>query len=166
MFRLKIRRVGNSLGVTLPADAVRQLQVREGDSLSPALASAIHGQLVAVYGGAGVPPDAARLEAALARPRQRHEDSGPAERADIFRLAAAHAFGIARDCPLPDGNARLALTLASVFLELNGWRLEATETDAASVTLALAAGELDEGAYAMWLEEACVHRRPGPPGWR
>ena len=134
--------------------------------LSPALASAIHGELVAVYGGAGDVPDAARLEAALARPRQRHADSGPAESADIFRLAAAHAFGVARDQPLPDGNERLALTLAGVFLELNGWRLEATEIDAASVTRALAAGELDEGAYAMWLEEASVHRRPGPPARR
>lgn len=33
MFRLKIRKVGNSLGVTLPAEAARQLQVREGDAV-------------------------------------------------------------------------------------------------------------------------------------
>ena len=33
MFKLKLRKVGNSLGVTLPAAAVRQLQVREGDAL-------------------------------------------------------------------------------------------------------------------------------------
>jgi putative addiction module antidote len=31
MFRLKIRKVGNSLGLTLPGDAARELQVREGD---------------------------------------------------------------------------------------------------------------------------------------
>ena len=33
MFRLKIRKVGNSLGLTLPAEAARQLQVREGDHI-------------------------------------------------------------------------------------------------------------------------------------
>ena len=33
MIKLKVRRVGNSLGVTLPAQAARALRVREGDSL-------------------------------------------------------------------------------------------------------------------------------------
>ena len=33
MFQLKVRKVGNSLGVTLPADAARMLKVREGDAL-------------------------------------------------------------------------------------------------------------------------------------
>jgi len=134
---------------------------REPAWLSAALASAIHGQLIAAHGGSAHAPDATRLEAALARPRQRRGDAGADARPDLFRIAAAHAFGIARDRPLPDGNERLALTLAGVFLELNGWRLEAAETDAASVTRALAAGELDEGGYALWLEEACVPRGAG-----
>jgi death-on-curing protein len=136
---------------------------REPTWLSPALASAIHGQLVGAHGGGSRAPDAARLEAALARPRQRHADAGADDRPDVFRLAAAHAFGIARDRPLPEGNERLALTLAGVFLELNGWQLAATEADATSVTRALAAGELDEGGYALWLEEACVPRHAAPP---
>ncbi len=33
MIRLKVRRVGNSLGFTLPAEAVRMLHVREGDAV-------------------------------------------------------------------------------------------------------------------------------------
>ena len=33
MYPLKVRRVGNSLGVTLPAAAVRMLRVSEGDML-------------------------------------------------------------------------------------------------------------------------------------
>jgi len=33
VFRLKVRKVGNSLGFTLPADAARTLHVREGDAL-------------------------------------------------------------------------------------------------------------------------------------
>jgi death-on-curing protein len=116
---------------------------------------AIREELLALYGGAGDGLSAVQLEALLARPRERHADARPG----LFRLAAAHAFGIARDRPLPDGNDRLALTLAGVFLELNGWRLTASAAEAASVTLALAAGELDEGGYAMWLEESCVRTR-------
>jgi putative addiction module antidote len=33
MVRLKVRKVGNSLGVTLPAETARALKVREGDQL-------------------------------------------------------------------------------------------------------------------------------------
>ncbi len=33
MVRLKVRKVGNSLGVTLPAEAAHALKVREGDQL-------------------------------------------------------------------------------------------------------------------------------------
>ena len=112
----------------------------------------IYEQLIAEHGGASSDHDDRLLDAALARPPARwsHADSG------VFRLAAAYAFGVAREQPFRDGNQRVALTLAGVFLEINGWRLQAAETDAATNTRALAAGELDEGAYAMWLEEASV----------
>ena len=33
MYKLKVRRIGNSLGFTLPAEALRQMQVREGDAV-------------------------------------------------------------------------------------------------------------------------------------
>ncbi len=39
-----------------------------------------------------------------------------------------------------------------LFLELNGRRFGAGEVDAVVKTLALAAGEIDEGRYAGWLE--------------
>lgn len=33
MFKLKVRKVGNSLGLTLPLEALQALRVREGDPL-------------------------------------------------------------------------------------------------------------------------------------
>lgn len=109
---------------------------------------AIHEMLIAEHGGATGPVDEAKLDAALARPRHREAY----ERPDTFRLAAAYAYGIARDHPFRDGNKRVELTVAGVFLALNGWRLEAPEAEAAAMTISLAAGELYEPAYAMWLE--------------
>ena len=123
--------------------------------LSRAAVLAIHEQLIAEHGGAAGPVDDAQLDAALARPRHRHAY----EKGDVFRLAAAYAFGIARDHPFRDGNKRVALTLALVFLELNGWRVEAPETEAASMTIALAAGDLGEAEYAKWLKSASVRIR-------
>lgn len=132
---------------------------REPVWLPRSVVLAIHEQLIAEHGGATGEHDEGRLGLALSRPlhRQAYPDS------DLFRLAAGYAFGIARNDPFRDGNKRVALTLAGVFLEMNGWRLEAPEADAATSTLALAAGELDEGAYALWLEGASVPKEIAPP---
>jgi len=119
---------------------------------------AIHDLLMAEHGGAAGPVDEVRLSAALAPPRHKHAFG----ETDLFALAAAHAFATARDHPFTDGNKRVALTLAGVFLELNGWRLDAPEADAAHMTIALAAGAVSEEAYALWLREQCV--QAPPPG--
>ncbi|MEW6302744.1 MAG: hypothetical protein AB1705_04690 [Verrucomicrobiota bacterium] len=42
--------------------------------------------------------------------------------------------------------------MAVVFLELNGYRFQATEVDAAVRTLALAASEMSEAQCAAWLK--------------
>jgi death-on-curing protein len=46
-----------------------------------------------------------------------------------------------------------------VFLELNGYRFQASEVDAALRTLALAAGEMTEAQYAKWLKENSFRSR-------
>ena len=111
-------------------------------------ARALYDRYMVLHGGRPGEPRPELLEAALARPRHRH----PFGSSDLFELAAAYAFAIARDHPFPDGNKRIALTLAGVFLRLNGWRFRGPETEAVTMTLALAAGELDEPAFASWLK--------------
>jgi death-on-curing protein len=66
-------------------------------------------------------------------------------------LAAAYATGIIRNHPFLDGNKRTGFMLGSGFLELNGMEFFASEADTVIKTLALAAGELIEEAYAEWL---------------
>lgn len=56
-----------------------------------------------------------------------------------------------RNHPFIEGNKRAGFVVAVLFLELNGYAFHATEVDAALRTLALAAGELTEAAYADWL---------------
>ena len=51
-----------------------------------------------------------------------------------------------------DGNKRIGITTAILFLELNGCRFVASEADITLNTLALAAGELSEAAYSKWLK--------------
>jgi death-on-curing protein len=70
----------------------------------------------------------------------------------IFELAGSYAFGLVKNHPFIDGNKRAGFIVALTFLQINGWRLEASEVDATLRTLALAAGEMSEAAYADWLK--------------
>lgn len=119
--------------------------------LSKEAVLAIHESLLAEHGGAVGKYDEESLVAALASPRNHFLY----EKADIFRLAAVYAHGLTRNHPFRDGNKRVALTVAGVFLELNGYRLEAPEKDAVSAILALSERKLDEGGFADWLKVSC-----------
>jgi death-on-curing protein len=66
-------------------------------------------------------------------------------------LAAAYAYGLAKNHPFIDGNKRAAFLGAGLFLALNGHRLVAAQADATLQVLALAASEITETAFADWL---------------
>jgi len=108
---------------------------------------AIHERLLAEHGGAPGLLDEGMLDAALASPRNHFAYEG----ADIHRLAAAYAYALTQNHPFADGNKRVALTVAGVFMELNGVRMVASEQDAAQALWALSSGEIDEIGFASWL---------------
>jgi death-on-curing protein len=120
--------------------------------LSKAAVLAIHERLLAEHGGAAGILDEGSLEAALAAPRNRFLY----EQADVFRLAAAYAHAFTRNHPFSDGNKRVALTAAAVFLELNGYLLGASERDAATAIGALVERKMDEAGLAVWLRASCA----------
>ena len=78
----------------------------------------------------------------------------------IVEKAAGRAVRIARNHPLPDGNKRLAWQSLTIFLALNGHRLEVGTEQAVGLMLGVAAGELDEAAVAEWLRQ---HLEPTAP---
>ena len=53
-----------------------------------------------------------------------------------------------------DGNKRVALTVAAIFLELNGYTLNAPEAEAVVIFEKLAAGKLSEDNLATWFEDS------------
>jgi death on curing protein len=114
---------------------------------------AAHFDQIREHGGLSGLRDAHALEAALARPQQKHHYD-PA--ADLATLAAAYAFGIAAAHPFHDGNKRTAFLAAMIFLGLNGKDLDATEAEVVQVMTALAAGTLTEGALTTWIRERIV----------
>jgi death-on-curing protein len=107
--------------------------------------------LTAEHGGAVEVRDRGLLESALGRPQNLFGYGEPTP--PLTRLAASYAFGIAKNHPFMDGNKRVALTAAAVFLEINGLSLEADEAHAVRVFRDLAAGKLSEEELAVWMEQ-------------
>jgi death-on-curing protein len=67
-------------------------------------------------------------------------------------MAAAYTAGIVKNHPFLDGNKRTGFMMGAGFLERNGYEFLASEAEVAIRTLALAAGEMSEAAYADWLQ--------------
>lgn len=110
------------------------------------VALATHAEQLAEHGGGEGVRDAGALESALARPVNLAAYGEP----DVAALAAAYAFGIARNHPFVDGNKRTAAVVSETFLVLNGCRLNASDAELVVAILALAAGELSEEELADW----------------
>lgn len=123
--------------------------------LAPDDVIAFHAEQIAQFGGQPGIRDRGLLESALGRPRHRAAYS----RSTVFELAAAYAFGIARNHPFIDGNKRTALVCAFTFLELNGWEVRAPEAEAVIALLELAAGTMPESEMAAWLKRHSVRQR-------
>ena len=118
--------------------------------LLPEAVFAIHRMLLAEHGGPSGVRDPDLLESALNRPRHRFEYG---QDVSIFELAAAYGYGIVRNHPFVDGNKRVALTVSAVFLEINGWILEAPEPETVVMIESLASGELTEAEFSRWLQK-------------
>ena len=110
------------------------------------VALAAHAEQLAEHGGGDGIRDAGMLDSAMARPQNlaQYGDS------DAAALAAAYAFGIARNHPFADGNKRTAAVVSETFLMLNGYALGATDAELVVAFVALAAGELGEDELADW----------------
>ncbi|MBO9581524.1 MAG: type II toxin-antitoxin system death-on-curing family toxin [Sphingobium sp.] len=116
------------------------------------VALAIHAEQIAEHGGGDGVRDIGLMESALARPQQLVAYGEP----DIAALAAAYAFGIARNHPFVDGNKRTAAVVAETFLALNGYAFDATDAELVVAFEALAAGDLAEAELADWFRRHIV----------
>lgn len=112
-------------------------------------AEAVHDRQQAEHGGGTGIRDSGLLESALARPRNLLHYGEP----DLAALAAAYAFGIARNHPFVDGDKRTAWIAARLFLRLNGGELTFDKAEATVMMQQLAAGELGEDEVAAWFRE-------------
>jgi len=111
---------------------------------------ALHSIVLEEHGGAPGIRDKDMLSSALNRPVDKFSYD---KDCNIFELAAAYSFGIAKNHPFVDGNKRVAFLAGTLFLELNGYTFSADESDAAFVFERLAGGKIKEASLATWFEQ-------------
>jgi death-on-curing protein len=112
-------------------------------------AIAIHSRQLRRFGGAPGLRDEGMLRSALERPvnKWRYEQS------DMADLAAADAFGLAKNHAFVDGNKRIAFMTMMGFLLKNGIAFGPDPAQSTAMILALAAGEVSEQSLARWVRD-------------
>jgi death-on-curing family protein len=114
---------------------------------------AIDKRQIAEHGGSDGVRDEGMLLTALARPENLCAYGGAP---DLASLAAAYAFGIAKNHPFIDGNKRTALVVARTFLKINGADISASQDGKYTAFLKLAEGTLSEDELAEWMRQKIV----------
>jgi death-on-curing protein len=109
----------------------------------------MHAEQLARFGGPEGVRDRGLLESAIVRPvNQWHYGQ-----TDLAALAAAYAFGLARNHAFVDGNKRIAFHAMMVFLRGNGIAFAPDPAHATTIILSLAAGEVSEESLTRWIRD-------------
>ena len=109
----------------------------------------LHDEQLAEHGGSAGVRDLGLLESAMARPR----NAWSYGQSDLVALAVLYASGIMRNHPFVDGNKRAGFLAAYAFLFVNGLEIVADEGEVVVHCLALAASDISEEDFAIWLRE-------------
>ena len=108
---------------------------------------AIHSRHLRRFGGAAGLRDDGLLHSAIERPINKWQY----EQSELPELAAAYAFGLAKNHAFVDGNKRIAFMSMMTFLRKNGVRFAPEPAHATSMIMSLAAGEVSEESLARWI---------------
>ncbi|HSV23398.1 MAG TPA: type II toxin-antitoxin system death-on-curing family toxin [Xanthobacteraceae bacterium] len=110
---------------------------------------AMHSRQLRRFGGAPGLRDDSMLRSAIEHPINKRQY----EKADLATLAAAYAYGLAKNHAFVDGNKRAAFMTMMVFLRINSVRFAPDQAHATAIMLSLAAGEVSEGSLARWIRD-------------
>ena len=111
----------------------------------------LHQAGIEMFGGSGGLRDRGALESAVARPTMTFggEDLYP----DEASKAAALLHSLVMNHAFVDGNKRIGIAGAELFLRLNGYRLTGDDSELEDLTMSVARGEIDAEALAIWFRQ-------------
>jgi death on curing protein len=109
----------------------------------------LHEELIRKYGGMSGLRDPGLLSGSLAKPKNLFAYTG----ANLYELAAAYGYGLAKNHCFIDGNKRVAFAAATVFLRLNGFELVTSPAEAVVMMLRVASSNTTQEDLAKWIAE-------------
>lgn len=127
--------------------------MKEPTWLSEQATLSIHADQLAQHGGRAGVRDENLLSASLARPQHLLFYSSP----NLFNLAAAYGYGLAKNHPFVDGNKRTAFMVMYTFLGLNGYSVNAPEPEVVLIMERLSTDQETQESLAQWLEENSIN---------
>jgi death-on-curing protein len=75
---------------------------------------------------------------------------------DIPHMAAAYLFHLATTQGFMDGNKRVALWCAIMFLRVNGYTLDVSPLEMYELTMQVANNKMDKTELAAWIRERMI----------
>jgi death-on-curing protein len=114
---------------------------------------AMHSRQLRRFDGAPGLRDEGILRSALERPVNKWQYEQSDGQLDLAVLAAAYAFGLAKNHAFVDGNKRIAFLAMVVFLRKNGVQFAPDQAQSTKIILALAAGEVSEDSLTRWIRD-------------
>ncbi len=111
----------------------------------------IQERVIARDGGLAGVRDVGLLASAVTMPQQMF--GGQYVHEDLAAMAAAYLFHLAKNHAFLDGNKRVALASAIMFVRANGVRETIWEDAATEVTLAVASGDMTKDQLTAWFRK-------------
>ncbi|MFM9068171.1 MAG: type II toxin-antitoxin system death-on-curing family toxin [Planctomycetota bacterium] len=106
------------------------------------------------YGGSHGIRDIGLLESAIAQPETSF--GGQYLHADIFEMAAAYLYHLVMNHPFVDGNKRVGLEAALIFLEINYKSLIANDDELVDLVLKTTAGQVGKRGITEFFRSHCI----------
>jgi death-on-curing protein len=115
----------------------------------------IHARLITETGGSHGLRDLSMLLSPIGRPQASFDNQDLY--LDLYNQAAALLDSLIRNHPFIDGNKRTGIVAAGLFLQMNGYRLTASDSELEIFTLEVALGQANIEKIAAWFRDNTLH---------